>query len=446
MDVTPLSLARVHFLASLGFFALFLAIALALAWVLLLFKIQARRTGAPGWTAAYRLWVRLFALAFVLALAACVPLLFQLGALWPILMERVGNVLGPLLGFAVVTVFVLKSCFLGVMLFGQRRVSDLAHTLSVGMVAAGLLLATFWLAAMVSWTHAPAGAVLVDGRYVLLDWVEAVFNPAMPWLFASLVLASALTGAFLLVGVSAWQALQRPPADAERMAFRVGLRLAGVALALQVAAATGAAQWIAQAQPAKAAAAAGYWHGGETARWVLFGWPDAAGQRNRAEMALGRLPDWWLGRSAEGGQLGLDAYSGMLPPVAATFWSFRIMVLAGLAMIVLAGLTLLRLHRRRLDPAGLPRAWLHGLSAGTWLGGLALLAGWGYMELGRQPYAVYATVTVTEAAGDIPAGLLAGSLAAHLALYGLLFAAFVRMTYHAARYGVVPVRKAGARP
>ncbi len=446
MDYSALSLARVHFLASLGFFALFLAIALALAWVLLFFKIQARRTGDAGWTAAYRLWVRLFALAFVLALAASLPLLFQLGSLWPVLMERIGNVIGPLLGFAVVTGFVLKSCFLGVMLFGQRRVSDLAHTLAVAMVGLGLLLTTGWLAAIVSWTHSPAGALLIDGRYVLLDWVAAVFNPSMPWLLATLVLGALITVSFMMMGVSAWQALQRPLADAERLAFRVGLCVACVALSLQLANAVGVSQWIAQAQPAKAAAAAGYWHGDAPARWVLFGWPDAASESNLAELALGRLPDWWLGRSAQGAPLALDDFSGMLPPVAPVFWSFRILVLAGLAMLGVAFVTLLWLHRRKLDPGTLPRWWLHLLSASGWLGAVACLAGWSYMELGRQPYAVYNSVTVTEVVGDTPRGMLIASLGGHLALYALLVTAFVRMVFHAARYGVVPVRKAGARP
>lgn len=445
MEFLPPSLARTHFLVSLGFFVLFLAIALALAWALLLFKLQARQTGDPGWTAAYRLWVRVFALSFVLALAGCVPLLFQLGSLWPILMERVGNVLGPLIGFSVVTVFVLKSCFLGVMLFGQRRVSDLAHTLSVLMVALGLLLWVFWVAAMVSWTHTPAGAVLVEGRYVVVDWMQAVFNRSLPWLFASMVLASFLAGGFMMIGVSAWQALQRPLIDGEKSAFRVGLFMAGAALVLQLAAGVGTARLVAEVQPAKAAAAAGYWHSGEPASWILFAWPDATAERNVAQASLGRLPGWWLGGVEGGGALGLDAFSGMLPPVAAVFWSFRVMALAGLAMLLVAAITLLWLRRRHFEPSTLPRWWLHVLAASGWLGGIACVAGWVYMELGRQPYVVYNTVTLSEIQGDAPVSWLAGSLAGHLVLYGVLSVGFLRMVFHAARYGVVPVRKAGAR-
>ena len=135
MDISTLSLARAQFVASLSFLAFFLAFSLALAWVLLFFKIRARWSGHGGWTAAYRFWVRIFALAFVLTLAASVPVLIQLGSLWAGLMDKIGNVAGPLLGYGILSVFILKSCFLGVMLFGQRRVSDGAHTLAVLMVA-----------------------------------------------------------------------------------------------------------------------------------------------------------------------------------------------------------------------------------------------------------------------------------------------------------------------
>src|SRR5690606_2364172 len=128
---------------------------------------------------------------------------------------------------------------------------------------------------------------------------------------------------------------------------------------------------VAAVQPAKAAAAAGYWSSGETAPWVLFGWPDAAAQRNRAQASIGRVPDGWLARDAAGRLQGLDGFSGMLPPVAGVFWSFRIVLLAGVAMALVAGITLAWLGRRRLDPSALPRAWLRVLAGSGWLGGLA---------------------------------------------------------------------------
>ena len=442
MDISPLQLARAMFAASTGFLVLFAAIALALAWVLLYFKLRARGEAQGGWMAAYRFWVRVFALAFVLALAAALPVLFQLGTVWPLLMERIGNVAGPLLGFAVVTVFVLKSCFLGVMLFGQRRVSDLAHTLSVLMVALGLLLLMFWLVSLLSWTYTPTGATLVDGRFVPYDWRAVLLNPAMPWHLAMLCLGAALAVSFLILGVTAWQALSRPLDDGERSAFRTAMVLASAALVLQFPVAAGAGRMAALHLPAYAAAAAGYWKSGEPARLVLFGWPDAESQRNRAELAVAASGDRWLGRTPNGTLIGLDKYSGMQPPVAAVFWAVRVMSLLAFILLAVAVVTLIRIGRG-LEPARLPRWWLRALAGTTFLGALVVLSGWLAVHLGLQPYAVAGTVTQTEVAGDLDRNALSFGLALQGVLYVFLFASFVRMLFHAARYGVVPVRIPG---
>ncbi|MFQ6685075.1 cytochrome ubiquinol oxidase subunit I, partial [Bordetella pertussis] len=226
MNIPPLLLARAQFTASLGFLALFLAISLALAWLLLFFKLRARWSGQSGWTAAYRFWVRIFALAFVLALACAVPVLIQLGSLWSGLMDKIGNLAGPLLGYGVLSIFIVKSCFLGVMLFGQRRVSDAAHTLAVLMVAIGQLVAVGWVLALFSWLQTPDGAVLIDGRYQVYDWRAVVLNPSFGWRLGLTVLGAFLTAGFLMLGVTAMQALRRPLDDGERHAFRAGLTVA----------------------------------------------------------------------------------------------------------------------------------------------------------------------------------------------------------------------------
>lgn len=442
MDIPPLQLARAMFAASLGFHVLFAAASLALAWVLLYFKLRAHGAGRVAWLAAYRFWVRVFALTFVLALASSLPVLFQLGTVWPLLMERVGNVAGPLLAFALATVFVLKSCFLGVMLFGQRRVSEAAHTLSVAMVALGMQLLVFWLVALASWTCTPSGAVLIDGRYVPLDWRDVLLNPAMPWHLALLCVGAALIASFLIMGVVAWQALSRPLDDGERAAFRTAALLAGVALVLQFPAASGHARMAAEHLPAYAAAAAGHWKSGDPARLVLFGWPDAGQQRTRAELALPVPGASWLGRAADGTVIGLDKFSGMQPPVAAVFWSVRVAAVLAVVLLV-AGAGTLALAGPALDPAHLSRRWLRVLAGTTFLGAIAVVAGWLGLHLGMQPYAVAGAVTQSEVLGPLNRDELSLGLAVQLVLYGFLLVSFVRMLFHAARYGVVPVRIPG---
>lgn len=440
MDITSLQLARAQFLASFSFMALFMAVALALSWMLLYFKVRARHGGQPGWTAAYRFWVRVFALSFVLALAAVLPVLVQLGSLWSGLMDKIGNVIGPLVGYAVLSVFVLKSCFLGVMLFGQRRVSETAHTLAVLMVALGQLLATVWLIAIHSWLQTPDGAAMIDGRYQVYDWRAVVFNPSFGWSLALTLLGSALAAAFLVMGVTALQALRRPPGDGERCAFRTALVTALLAALLQIPVAVGMADRISLYQPAKAAALAGYWISGAPPRLVLAGWPDADSQSNLGEISFpggGR----WLAHDAQGGHLGLDKFAGMRPPVALPFWSLRVAVLLGALMLLTALATLLRTRRRGMDPSPLPVWWLRGLVGMSFSGGLALLAGWWVSLTGLLPYVVNRNVTLSEVLGPASAAAVGYGLAGYAVLYAVLGVAFVGMLLHAARYGVVPVRK-----
>ncbi|MBO9354047.1 cytochrome ubiquinol oxidase subunit I [Bordetella petrii] len=446
MDIVPLLLARIQFTASLSFLALFMALALALSWLLLFFKLRAHRTGLPGWTAAYRFWVRFFALSFVLSLAAALPVLIQLGSLWPGLMDKIGNVAGPLIGFGVLSVFILKSCFLGVMLFGQRRVSARVHTLAVFMVAVGQAATLFWVLALQSWVQTPAGATLIDARYQVYDWHAVIFNPSLAWNLGLMALWSALAAAFLILGVTALQALRRRLDDGERCAFKTALVVAVAAALLQMPVLDGAGRVMAEHQPAKAAAAAGYWHSGTAPGWVLFGWPDAKAQANRAALALPGVGGEWLGRDPQGVYQGLDKFSGMQPPVPLTFWALRVVLLLGAAMLLVSCLTLALTARRGLDPSLLPPWWLRVIVATLYAGGLAVLAGGVFSLAGMQPYAVNATITQSEVLGTASTAVLGASLAGYLILYATLVAAFNGMLFHAARYGVVPVRKPGGSP
>ncbi|OZI26621.1 cytochrome ubiquinol oxidase subunit I [Bordetella genomosp. 9] len=442
MSIPPLFLGRLQFIACLAFVALFMALAMALSWLLLYFKLRARATGDAGWTAAYRFWVRIFALAFVLALASGVPVLLQLGTIWSGLMDKIGNVAGPLLGFAVLSVFALKSCFLGVMLFGQRRVSETVHTLSVLMVALGHVATAFWVLALVSWMQTPDGAVVVDGRFQIYDWAKVLFNPSLGWTIGSTLLGALLAAAFLIMGITAWQALRRPLDDGQRLGFRAALGLAGISVVLLVPVGIGMGKMIAHYQPAKAAAALAYWHEGDAPDLVLLGWPDADLAANRGAWTVQGAAARWLGRNVNGHFLALENYANMQPPVALTFWSLRVIVILAGLMAGIAWATVFKLRKRGFDPSFLSRRWLRALAAMTLSGGALVVFGWVFTIVGLQPYAVNGAVTQSEILGAAsPRSLLYGTLG-YVLLYGVLFTAFVRMLFHAARYGVVPVRKA----
>jgi len=442
MNMSALVLARFQFVASLSFFVVFLALSLSLAWLVLAFRLRAGDGARPEWMAAYRFWVRIFALSLVLALAAAVQGGFLLGMLWPTLMERIGNVLGPPLAFAVVTMFVFKSCFLGVMLFGQGRVPSRLHTLSVAMVALGLTVFVVWLVTIESWLHVPQGAALLDGHYLVQDWRLIFCNAAMPWHALLFVAGSLLAGAFLVLGVTAWQAVRRVLDDGERAALRAGRIMAWLAFILLVPAGVGTLKMVAEHQPALAAAVAGHWQSGDPARLVLWAWPDETLRTNVSETTLPLPGNGWLGVDPAGATLGLDHYSGMHPPVAPVFWLARLAWLMGVLMLG-ALLANWRLPARR-GPGASSRWRLRALVGLTFAGVLTLLAGWWVLELGRQPYAVAGTVTWSEVLGENlrPAWLALGA-AVQLLLHVTLGCVFVRMLFHAARYGVVPVRKSG---
>ncbi len=453
MEISALLLARVQFALSLNFHVLFAALALALGWVLGFFRWMAWRRPDAAWMAAYRFWVRIFALAFILALASALPVLFELGTLWPALLERVGNVAGPLLAFGVTTLFLVKSVFMGVMLFGQRRVSDPAHVFAVFAVALGLTCTIFWGVVLQSWTHVPKGATLIDGRYQVIDWAELILNPAMGWYLALFAAGGVLTTGFLMLGITAWQAGRRPLEDGERLTFRTGLGVALLGLAMQALALDGTARMTAHYQPATAAAVAGYRDSGSAPDLVWFGGsvttrqgPSDAVQAQNPTTQKQVTATRWLGHDAQGTLIGLDAVDEeALPPVETVFWLARLALLTWFVMAAVLLVTSGVAAVRGADPGGQPRALLRMQFWSTFLGAVAWLTVWNLVEIGRTPFLVWGTLTQEDLLTEVGAQSLWVGLVATAVLYAVLLTGFVGMLFHAARYGVVPVRKPGAR-
>lgn len=424
---------------------MFLVIELGLAWVLLYFKLRSLGSVHAPWTEAYRFWVRVFALAFVLSFAASMPVLIQFGSLWPALMDKIGDVAGPLLAAAILSAFIFKSCFLGAMLFGQRHVSDKVHVLLVFMVAVGVLVSSFWLLVLLSWMHAPVGVTWVNGQYHVADWWRVLLNPALPWYAGLFMLVSLVTVAFLMLGTVAWQTLRRPIDESGRLVFRTAVYLACIALMLQAAVVAGTGLMTAKYQPAKAAAVAAYWNSGLPPDVVVFAWPDALAAANRAEWAWSNSGAMWLGRDGNGSLLGLDHFSGMLPPVALTFWSFRIALLTGLLMALAALITFWRAQKVHYDPGAMSRGWRHVLAGMTFSGWVLLLAGMAYVLFGSFPYAVTGTITISEIVGTIDFDILLSTYVAYMGFYSVFLVGFFQLLRYIARYGVVPIARRRGR-
>jgi cytochrome bd ubiquinol oxidase subunit I len=422
-------LARLQFAANITFHILFPAISIALAWMLLYFKLRFVRSGDAAWMDAYRLWVKVFALTFALGVVSGVTMSFQFGTNWPGYMETVGNIAGPLLAYEVLTAFFLEATFLGVMLFGAQRVSQRIHTLATVLVAIGTTLSAFWILALNSWMQTPVGFEMIDGRAHPVDWLAILFNPSFPYRFVHMLLASGLTGAFIIAGISAWRWRRGDRGDDVRVALKSGVTVAALLIPLQIMVGDLHGINTYKNQPAKLAAIEGIWDTRRSAPAVLFAIPDEAAQTNRYEIAIPGLASLYLGHSLSAEVRGLKEFPGAHPPVGPVFAAFRVMVATGVLMLVVSWIAWWQI-RRHGEPG--PRVG-RVLVLMTFSGWVALVAGWYVTEIGRQPWLVSGLLATADAISAVPAERIGLTLAMYLALYLFLLVAFVAVVFHLAR-------------
>lgn len=412
----PLLLSRIQFAANISFHILFPAITISLGWVLLYFKLQYNRTGEHAWMRAYFTFVKVFALSFALGVVSGVTMSFQFGTNWPGFMEKVGNIAGPLLAYEVLTAFFLEAVFLGIMLFGFRRVSNRVHTLATFLVAFGTTMSAFWILALNSWMHTPAGFEMRDGVAYPTSWFEIVFNPSFPWRLVHMLLASGLTAAFLVAGFSALRYVLGDRSASMWKALKTGVALGAILIPLQIFAGDQHGLNTLEHQPAKVAAMEANWETRGNVPLVLFAIPDEDARENRFEIAVPNVASIILKHSPSGVVPGLNDFQGEHPPVAPVFYAFRIMVGVGMAMLFFSWTAAFYLFRRNVLPNWVAYSLVPmGLS-----GWVAVLAGWYVTEIGRQPWLVTGVLRTGEAVGPVTGGQVALSLAGYLALYAVL--------------------------
>ena len=421
--------ARIQFAANISFHILFPMITIALGWVLLGFKLAYNRTGSLKWMEAYQFWVKVFALSFALGVVSGITMSFQFGTNWPGFMESVGNVAGPLLAYEVLTAFFLEAVFLGVMLFGFRRVSNGVHTAATLIVAIGTTLSAFWILVLNSWMQTPQGFEIRDGVVHATDWLAIVFNPSMPYRVVHTLLASGLTAAFLIAGLSAYRWLRGDRTASVRSALRTGIVMAAVIAPLQIFAGDLHGLNTLEHQPQKVAAMEANWETQSHAPLVLFAIPDEEARENRFELSIPSGASLVLKHDPAGVVPGLDQFEGEHPPVAPVFFAFRVMVGTGLLMLAMGWLGAWQLWRR-----GDLTSWLtRGFVAMTFSGWVAVLAGWYTTEIGRQPWLVSGLLKTSDAVGGVAGGMVGLTLAVYLTVYALLLATYVALLFQLAR-------------
>lgn len=437
MDVSEaLLLARAQFGLNIAFHILFPSITIALAWILVYFRVRYARTGDAQWLTIYRLWTKVFALTFAMGVVSGITMSFQFGTNWPGFMEKVGNIAGPLLAYEVLTAFFLEATFLGVMLFGMNRVPGWMHVTATLLVAAGTTLSAFWILALNSWMQTPVGHVVADGVLIAGDWLQVIFNPSFPYRFVHMMLASGLTAAFLVAGLSAWRLLQARDDKGALYSLRTGVLIAAVFAPAQIVIGDLHGLNTLEHQPAKIAAIEGIWKTERGVPLVLFAVPDAATQRNRYAVEIPKGASLILKHDANAQLQGIDAFAPDTPPVAPVFFAFRVMVGIGVAMLLLAwiGAWLLRGQRQ---PS---RVLLWAFAAFTFSGWVATLAGWLVTEIGRQPWLVTGVLRTADAVGRITGAQLGASLTGYILTYTAMLVAYMVVITHMAGRGSLSVK------
>lgn len=430
MELDQALLARIQFAANITFHILFPSITIALGWVLLFFKLRYNRTKDYKWMEAYFFWTKVFALSFAMGVVSGITMSFQFGTNWPGFMETVGNIAGPLLGYEVLTAFFLEATFLGVMLYGFRKVSNTVHNIATFLVAFGTTLSAFWILVLNSWMQTPVGFEMIDGKAHATDWLAIVFNPSLPYRLTHMLIASGLTAAFLIAGLSAYRWLRQDRTPAVRAALKTGVMLAAFLIPIQIFVGDLHGLNTLEHQPQKVAAMEGLWETRTEAPLVLFGMPNEKTRSNGDfTLELPGMASLILKHDTAAEIKGLNDFVGNHPPVAPVFWGFRIMVGVGILMLLISWYGAVTIMRKRDATPLLARALL----VMTFSGWIATLAGWYVTEIGRQPWLVYGVLKTVDAISPVPAPMIGLTLTLYLVVYSGLLVAYIATLFYMAR-------------
>ncbi|MDZ7852742.1 MAG: cytochrome ubiquinol oxidase subunit I [Halomonas sp.] len=437
MELDPLLLSRLQFAFVVAFHAIFPVFTIGLASYIALLNGLFFKSENPAWDRLALFWTKVFAVVFGMGVVSGIVMSFQFGTNWSNFSLASSNFLGPVLSYEVVTAFFLEAAFLGVLLFGRGKVPQGVHLFAAIMVATGTFISSFWILSANSWMQTPAGVELIDGRFHVISWSEAIFNPSFWYRFWHMVLASFLTGGFVVAGVSAWYLLIRRDVEANRKALSMCLWLLLVLTPAQAVLGDFHGLNTLEHQPTKVAAMEGNWERSGNVPLLLFAWPDQEAQQNRFEIGIPSLASLILTHEAEGIVPGIsEVPPEEQPPVWLVFWSFRIMVGIGLAMIAVA---LAGLWLRRGGRVYEHRGFLQLLRVMTVTPFIAVVAGWFVTESGRAPWLVYGLMTHAEGlTPSLTGGMALFTLIGYMAVYAVVFWAGIYYLTRVVRQGMLP--------
>ncbi|RHZ98530.1 cytochrome ubiquinol oxidase subunit I [Cereibacter sphaeroides] len=448
-------LARIQFAFTVSFHIIFPAFSIGLASFLAVLNVLWLRTRDETYLKLFNHWKKIFAVAFGMGVVSGIVMSYQFGTNWAVFSDRAGPVVGPLMAYEVLTAFFLEAGFLGIMLFGRKRVGDGLHMLATAMVAIGTLISATWILAVNSWMHTPAGFSMGEnGQFLPEDWWDIIFNPSFPYRLVHMVLAAYLTTALVVAGTAGYHLLRDRTNPATRRMFSMATGMILVVAPIQILAGDMHGLNTLEHQPVKVMAMEGHFESHpEGAPLILFGLPDQEAQEMRWSVEIPKLSSLILKHSLNAPLDGLDGVPrDEQPPVAIVFWSFRVMVTLGMLMLGLGLWSLWARFRGRLyDWKALHRAALAMGPAGF----VAVLAGWITTEVGRQPWTVYGHLRTADSLSPLDASAVGTSLVAFIVVYFFVFGAgtfyllrMMSMTPGTERMGLRdgPIRTAGLTP
>lgn len=421
----PVFLARLQFAFTVSFHIIFPAFTIGLASYLAVLEALWLATGRAVYMQVFKFWVKIFAVTFGMGVVSGIVMSYQFGTNWSVFSDKAGPVIGPLMGYEVMSAFFLEAGFLGVMLFGMKRVGKGLHFFATAMVAFGTFLSAFWILAVNSWMQTPAGyAIAPNGQFVPEDWMAVIFNPSFPYRLVHMVLAAYLTTAFVVGAVGAWHLLRDRSNAPARVMFSMAMWMAAIVAPIQIFAGDLHGLNTLQHQPAKIAAMEGHYEESiKGAPLYLFGLPDNAAGETKYAIGIPKLGSLILTHDWDGELKGLKAFPREdWPPTPVVFWSFRIMVGLGILMAALGLVSLvMRIGGRIYTSRMLHRAALLMGPSGF----VAVLAGWVTTEVGRQPYTIYGLLRTADSVSPIGLPGVAASLVAFIIVYFIVFGAGV---------------------
>lgn len=420
---SALMAARAQFAITISFHIVLAALTIGLANFLMVLEALWLWRGRRVYLDVYRYWLKVFALNVAVGTASGLILEYQFGLNWSRLATQAGDIIGPLMFYEVLAAFFLEAGFLGIMLFGMKKVGPRLHFFATCSVAVGSLISAFWILSANSWMQTPAGfSIGADGRFIAEDWWAIIFNPSFPYRLVHMTLAALLGTATLVAGVSAWQLLRGPGNPRARLAYSMALWAIVVLTPVQIVVGDLHGQHSLKVQPQKVAAIEGTWTrppdgAGEPLR--LFAVPDMTARQNHWEVAIPRVASLYLRHDLSGTIAALDEFPPEdIPPVPAVFFAFRLMVGLGLLMMGQGLISLVLRWRHRLYAA---RWMLRGCVLMAPAGCLAMLGGWVVTEVGRQPFTVYGLLRTADSLSSVSRQQVVGATWTILAFYLLIF-------------------------